>query len=224
MSEEQELAELEQSVATLADLLQGLLTAVESQEQGAGAGEPDATLSEARAAMDDIAVQLEECEAARDAWPAQLADITESIGTQRTGLLTEFATLKENAASAKTSGTQAIAALREATISRIGSTLEVLQRELGSASESLDRSLEAAASGLSGLQSHASEHRLEGVAGTALESIARVTDTLGELEESGIGIAGDVVDSVDDITGKLDDIVNVIGTIKPVLDAVAVIA
>jgi chromosome segregation ATPase len=224
MSEEAELAELEQSVTTLVDLMHSLLAAVETYEQAGSADPGDATLAEARAAMDDIATQLDECEAARDAWPAQLAEVTESIGTQRAGLLTEFATLKENAAAVTTSGTQAIAALRETTTSRIESTLEMMQRELGATAESLDRALETAGSGLSELKSHAAEHRLEGVAGTGLESIERVTDTLGALEESGVGIAGDVVDSVDDITGKLDDIVNVIGTIKPVLDAVAVIA
>lgn len=223
MSDEDKLVELEESVATLTDLLQGILTLVEAQEQAAGAA-VGTTIAEARAALNDIGANLDECGAARDAWSAQLADINESFGTQRAELIAEFTTLKGTAASATTAVTQAITSLREITATRLESALNCLQHGLGTASDSLDRSLEAAGSGLTQLHTHASEHRLDGVAGKGLDSIERVTDALNDIEESGVAIAGDVVDAVEGITGQLDDIVNVINTVKPILDAVAAIA
>ena len=36
-----------------------------------------------RAALDDVGANLDECEAVRDAWSAQLADINDTFGTQR---------------------------------------------------------------------------------------------------------------------------------------------
>lgn len=218
------IEQAEQALEQLQELLAAAQASLDTLES-ASQEEPDGEwLEEAESGMEALAGALEQLAQAREAWSEKLALVAETIVTEIGELQGAMAECAEHTGTANSAATTALESLGEHVDEGVATVERTNEDLVQTAGAALDDSLATVQQRLEELGASGEALRLDDIASASAQAIRDVCSTVAELESAGVGVAGDVIGTVDDITGQIDGIVTVIGTIKPVFDAVAVIA